>query len=154
MNNHHLQLSLDDAVALLKETGLRKTVARTHLLQCVADLASPKTQAEICELLSEHGFDTSTIFRGLADLTEAGLVVRIDPGDHIWRFEMRDRDSNGKLKSTHHPHVICTRCGTMRCLQNNLLQNCEQEIHGWTVDELNLRGLCPQCQRLNFVRNS
>lgn len=146
MNKQNIHLSLDEAVVLLKESGLRKTVARTHLLQCVSELESPKTQAEICELLAAHGFDASTIFRGLTDLTEVGLIVRIDTGDHLWRFEMRDCDMNGNLDPSHHPHAICIQCGAMTCLQNELLHCCEEHTNGWTFRDLNLRGVCPECR--------
>ncbi|QDT35386.1 Fur family transcriptional regulator [Thalassoglobus polymorphus] len=146
MRNKHSQLSRVEAHSLLKKMGLRKTVARTNLLQCLAEQTSLKSQAEICELLAPHGFDTSTIFRGLTDLIEAGLVVRIDTGDRIWRFELHDRDPDGKLQPTHHPHAICTSCGEVICLQPELLEKLAQLVSGWSLSEFILSGVCPECQ--------
>ncbi|MCA9077898.1 MAG: transcriptional repressor [Planctomycetaceae bacterium] len=138
-------ISLESAGDLLKKAGLRKTVARVHLLQCLASQTGPRTQAEINADLEPHGFDSSTIFRGLTDLTSSGLVVRLDTGDRIWRFELHDRTSDGDRTERHHPHVVCVECGTLWCLPTDTIERFSDKIPGWQISDLLLRGTCKAC---------
>lgn len=137
---------LEEASQLLKSVGLRRTVARINLLQCLAIQTAPRTQAEIGERLSAHGFDDSTIFRGLTDLTEAGLVVRIDAGDHMWRFELHDRNEDGSKSAQHHPHAICTQCGSVICMTSSLLDDSRQLAPEWDIHSVTFSGICEQCR--------
>lgn len=138
--------SLESAGDLLKRAGLRKTIARVHLLQCLASQTGPRTQAEINADLEPHGFDSSTIFRGLRDLTSSGLVVRLDTGDRIWRFELHDRTSDGSLSTRHHSHVICNQCGRMQCLDSSFAERINPQIDGWATEDFILRGRCERCR--------
>jgi len=138
-------ITLEEASDLLRRVGVRRTIARVNLLRCLADLDAPQTQAQISERLAPHGFDGSTVFRGLTDLTEAGLVVRIDAGDRIWRFELRDRDPMGVLDPNHHPHVVCIHCGRLACLSHAVADVNPGAAEGWTIHGLVLRGTCPVC---------
>ncbi|MEZ4467586.1 MAG: transcriptional repressor [bacterium] len=62
--------------------------------------------ADVVDALEGEGMDRTSVFRNLRDLAAAGLLHRFDPGDHVWRYEVR---------TTGHPHIICRDCGTIRC---------------------------------------
>ena len=71
---------------LLRGAGLRSTSARIAVLQCLRSAKSPLSHAELADELTPLGLDKATVFRNLSDLTDAGLVVRTELGDHVWRF--------------------------------------------------------------------
>lgn len=139
-------LAVEEAGELLKAAGMRRTIARILLLQCLANQMRPRTQAEIAEELAPHGFDSSTIFRGLTDLTDAGLVVRIEAGDRVWRFELHDRDRDGSFAVHHHSHIICQQCGKITCLELDAAMRLGNEVSDWCIDDMIIRGVCGDCQ--------
>ena len=97
----------------IRTTGLRSTGARVAVLRVMDEAARPMTHQEVSQRLEGAGFDHATIYRNLTDLTEVGLLSRIDLGDRVWRFELRRGDVDHKGK---HPHFVCTSCGDVACL--------------------------------------
>jgi Fur family ferric uptake transcriptional regulator len=65
----------------------------------------------VADGLAEEGFDRATIYRNLIELTNSGLVSRIELGDHVWRFELKPDGG-----SEDHPHFVCVDCGEVTCL--------------------------------------
>ncbi|MCL2625991.1 MAG: transcriptional repressor [Cystobacterineae bacterium] len=110
----------------LRRAGLRATLARLAVLKVLMDTRSPVSHAELVTALEGCEFDRATLYRNLMDLTEAGLLERIDLGDHIWRFELRvlegekpqgrRREKVQERKGNSHPHFACTDCGQVSCL--------------------------------------
>ncbi len=84
-----------------------------HLLRS----RGPETHAEVSDALADKGFDRATIYRNLTELTDAGLVSRVELGDHVWRFEIR-RHAHAGTKGEDHPHFLCTTCGEVSCLDD------------------------------------
>ena len=105
---------LDAARSRLREAGLRCTAARMSVLQHLMDDPAPKTHAEVSEALADRGFDRATIYRNLTELTESGILSRVELGDHVWRFELRHGHRHGEV----HPHFLCTSCGEVSCLDD------------------------------------
>ncbi len=98
---------------LLRDAGVRATPARISVMQELRAATSPLTHADLAEKLVPLGFDKATVFRNLADLTDADLISRTELGDHVWRFEAIDPDHPGSEK---HPHFVCVECGDVTCL--------------------------------------
>lgn len=97
---------------VLRELGLRATPARIAVCKILSVAEGPLTHAEVANRLDSRGIDRTTVFRNLNDLVEAGLVRRLEVGDHVYRFEWRDRAA----ASGDHPHFVCVDCGEVRCL--------------------------------------
>jgi Fur family ferric uptake transcriptional regulator len=110
------------ARATIREAGLRCTPARIAVLQRLAEAPGPATHAEVAALLAPggkgggFGIDKATVYRNLVELTDAGILSRIEVGDHVWRFELRKRGSDGSAAADH-PHFVCTECGSVSCLE-------------------------------------
>ncbi|QDU57915.1 Fur family transcriptional regulator [Aeoliella mucimassa] len=102
------------AKGLLKGAGLRSTAARVAVIQQLGRIGTPVSHAEVVECLRDFGFDQSTIFRCLQELSDAGLVIRLDLGDQVRRFELRTTEGDQELN---HPHFMCVDCGTLSCLE-------------------------------------
>jgi Fur family ferric uptake transcriptional regulator len=134
--------------SLFHSLGLRSTGARIAVYRTLANAEKPMTHAEVSEQMANAGFDNATIFRNLNDLTHAGLVVRSDLGDHVWRFELR-----GEGKQTHreqHPHFLCTDCGTIACLPDKAvsLHRIKGAPRALMTDSVvvQVQGLCDDCR--------
>ncbi len=114
------------------------------VLSVMTKTNQPLTHNEVMERLAESSFDRATIYRNLAALTEAGLLRRMDVGDHRWRYELTARSE----PSNAHAHFVCTDCGTVQCLEDLALEM--QRISGIQRSakhpvEVQLRGLCTEC---------
>ena len=147
-------LALADVRAVLRGVGLRVTVARIAVMEHLRAATGPETHAEVSDALAAEGFDRATIYRNLTELTEAGLVSRVDLGDHMWRFEWRRGEHAGRGED--HPHFLCTSCGEVSCLDDVKVAitpkkrpaaaaKKEKRDIG-AVTEVLLKGQCGRCQ--------
>ncbi|MFZ4732690.1 MAG: Fur family transcriptional regulator [Pirellulales bacterium] len=109
--------SFDSLKQAIRGLGLRCTAARLAVLQHLMVATGPETHAEVSQALADTGFDRATIYRNLTELTDVGLVSRIELGDHVWRFEVRRVGRDGK-RAIDHPHFVCTSCGEVSCLDD------------------------------------
>ncbi len=130
----------------LRAAGLRSTSPRVAVLRELESATSPLSHADLVEVLGEEGYDRVTLYRNLTDLTEAGLVVRSDLGDHVWRFELKreERSHTGT-----HPHFTCTDCGNVACLPEGMVRltpgkGAPKALSARSVD-IQLRGVCDRC---------
>jgi Fur family ferric uptake transcriptional regulator len=132
----------------LREAGLRVTPARVAVLRLLAERGTPMTHSEVVERLSDRDWDRTTLFRNLADLSEAGLVRRTDLGDRLWRYEHcgRDEASLGRL-----PYFSCTACGSISRIAGVTLQLDERGALPASLRtgryDIQLRGCCDRCDQ-------
>lgn len=137
--------ALDPLRERIRAAGLRCTSARLTVLHHLVKATGPLTHAEVSDAVSHAGFDRATIYRNLTELTEAGLVARMELGDHVWRFELR-RPPSDKGASENHPHFLCTSCGEVSCLEDvhvSITPRQRAGIHN--VREVLLKGTCGDC---------
>ena len=104
---------LDELKHLIRARGLRATSARIAVLRQLHDRSAPMTHEEIMRAVGLGAIDKATVYRILADLTRAELLVRMDLGDRIWRYELRDPC---RTVEDEHPHFLCDDCGKVVCL--------------------------------------
>lgn len=139
------EMPLEEAKAVIRSAGLRCTSARIAIVQCLADHAVPMSPTEVSEILEPFGFDKSTIYRSLTEFSETGIVVRLELGDSVRRFELISHTDSA---STEHPHFVCVDCGEFRCLYDF---RCElkptrgkKKLPG-TISEVLVKGRCQSC---------
>ncbi|MBC8070665.1 MAG: transcriptional repressor [Deltaproteobacteria bacterium] len=150
----------DVTVRALHAAGLRATPARRWVLDTLRAAKTPMTHAEVSQCVVEQSWDQATIFRNLNALVDAGLAVRTDVGDRVWRFSVPHAaplgarvgaiHSGESAGATHqHPHLLCTACGAVKCIPGAELRF----VRGARVPrsvrsqftEIQLRGLCDAC---------
>jgi Fur family ferric uptake transcriptional regulator len=147
MTSPSQQITVQQARDTLRQAGLRSTASRVAVLQLVAGAGKPVSHAEAAEALVPQGYDKSTLYRCLVELADAGLLTRLDAGDHAWRFEMR---GDQRHPAGEHPHFVCVDCGQVTCLPD-----VEVRITGGKgakaaafgdVTEVFLKGHCKDCR--------
>lgn len=136
--------SPEDIRAMIRTAGLRCTTSRSVVLERLIEANAPLSHADLSEVLVPQGFDQATVYRNLTDLTEVGLLNRLDLGDHIWRFEFRGDHHH----DNEHPHFMCTDCGTISCLADvniSFRGGSKSSPLVGEVSEIFLKGLCRKC---------
>jgi Fur family ferric uptake transcriptional regulator len=145
-------LSVSEARDQLRGAKLKSTTSRVAVLQHLAAAGKPLSHSEVAEALVPAGFDKSTLYRCLVELADAGLLTRLDAGDHAWRFELRRSAAAAGDEHTgaEHPHFICLDCGKVECLEDVEVKISPAKGAKSTplgdVTEVFLKGHCPACR--------
>ncbi|MBM3190953.1 MAG: transcriptional repressor [Chloroflexi bacterium] len=127
----------------LKARGLRLTPQREMVLDALHVLRGHASVDEIYRQVSLRcaSMDKSTVYRALGLLQELGLVVQVDLGDNVLRYEL----------ATHGPHIhlLCERCERMTTLRladmTSLAERLRQREGFVMAEHQVIRGLCPAC---------
>jgi Fur family ferric uptake transcriptional regulator len=131
----------------LRAAGLKCTEQRLAVLWELENAAAPLSHREMLDRLAPYHWDPATTFRNLNDLCQTELVARIDVGDHVWRFELRERASQ---RESQHPHFLCLVCGNITCLHDVSVADAVKKLTprsgSATVEEVLLKGRCQQCR--------
>jgi len=126
---------------LLTSRGLRVTEQRLALLQELVRVTSPISHPELSERMTGSGLDRATVYRNLLTLADAGVLIRAQLGDQVWRYELPRTLSSDH---NHHPHLVCSDCGNVLCLPAGTVK-----LHGVAakseIAEVHLRGRCADC---------
>lgn len=130
----------------LRVAGLKCTEQRLAVLRELEDAEAPVSHREMFDRLAHFQWDPATTFRNLNDLCDCELVARIDVGDHVWRFELRERESQ---RQSQHPHFLCVVCGNVTCLHDVYVADAAKRLTprsgAAVVEEVLLKGRCAQC---------
>ena len=128
----------------LRGAGLRVTGGRVALLEALH--SRPHSDAEtLHRSLRETlpGTSIQSVHNVLGDLTEAGIIRRIEPAGSPARYERRIGDN--------HHHIVCSSCGEIAdvdCVVGHAPCLSPPDSSGFTVDlaEVTFWGTCPACQ--------
>ena len=132
-----------DSSAVLRQRGLRVTAQRLAVLRAVSDVPHVTADLVAEQARGEIGsISTQAVYNALADLTESGLVRRIQPAGSPARYEDRVGDN--------HHHLICRVCDRMLdvdCAVGERPCLTAAEDHGYEIDEAEVIywGRCPEC---------
>lgn len=141
------EMSVPDARETLRAAKLRGTTSRVAILQYLATATKPLSHADVADALVPEGYDKSTLYRCLVELADAGLLNRLDAGDHAWRFELRRSDDHS---SSEHPHFVCVDCGKVECLPDVEVKITPSKAPKHSalgdVTEVFLKGHCKECR--------
>ncbi|MBI1314055.1 transcriptional repressor [bacterium] len=138
--------SLAEVKDRIRGVGLRSTAARIAVIQHLESVAIPQSHAEVAAALESFGFDQSTIYRCLTELSDAGLLSRLDLGDSIRRFELLQPGADATIER--HPHFMCVDCGSIVCLDDFTFRLAPKQpgvSPPGEIAEVLLKGRCSQC---------
>ncbi len=139
------QERLEAIVLRLREGGHRITPQRLAILRAMVCQASHPSVEEVHRIIQPEFPTTSlaTVYKTVALLKAAGEVLELGFGDLGSRYDA--------LRPYPHPHVICTRCGSIRDPANEGIQNLVERLAqetGYAIltHRFDLFGFCPACQ--------
>lgn len=127
-----------------KLTPQREATVRILLQHEEEHLSAEDVFLLVKELTPDIGL--ATVYRTLELLTDLNVVEKINFGDGVARYDLRE-DGNHH----HHHHLICIQCGKMVEIKEDWLLPLEirlQEQFGFeTIDHrLDFHGICKSCR--------
>lgn len=132
-------------VSALAGAGYRLTAPRRAVADLIAGHGGHFTASDLATAARDRqlGISRATLFRALDLLIELGVVERLDlpSGEHAYV----------PCATTHHHHVVCSRCGRTAEVDDSGLAVAVREIEresGFRIDthRLELFGLCRHCR--------
>jgi Fe2+ or Zn2+ uptake regulation protein len=135
-----------DIINDLKNQGYKETNIRSYLIAMFAKNHNPFTAIEIGKKIAFHYrlVNKTTVYRELQFLSEQGIIIEINFGDNIKRYEL--------AALPHHHHVICKKCKNVEDIYiNNKMAQLEKKIQKKSKyiisgHSLEFFGLCRKCQ--------
>ena len=135
------------ATSQLNSINQRYTTNRRKLIGILQEATKPITINQILE--SNSDLAQSSVYRNLAVLEQAGLVVRIITNEDHAHYELAEHILD------HHHHIICSPCGEILDfhLSTKIEKALEESLQkiaddfGFSIDRhrLDLLGTCGDC---------
>ncbi len=128
---------------LVRSVGLRVTRPRLAVLAAVHERPHADTDSLIGAVRGRlPAVSHQAVYDGLAALTGAGLLRRIQPAGSVARYEARIGDN--------HHHLVCRTCGVIvdvDCATGEAPCLEASDDHGFAVEEAEVVywGRCPDC---------
>jgi Fe2+ or Zn2+ uptake regulation protein len=128
---------------ILKEYNLRATQPRLRILEELSQTDHPITIDDLQKSLGVN-METSTLYRSLKKMSDAGIVYQTDFRDGKAYFELQDK---------HHHHVTCTKCGTREdidiCIAKEIspLEKKLKQFQNIKSHMLEFFGVCNKCEK-------
>jgi Fur family transcriptional regulator, ferric uptake regulator len=137
---------LDEALAVLRGSGLRVSAARRLVLQALYEAGEPLTADRIAGGLAGRlpQSDVASVYRNLETLEEIGLVRHVHLGHGPGLYAL----TSGGTRE----HLLCDRCGAVTSVEPSRLDAVRELIRretGFTANftHFPIAGLCPECAR-------
>lgn len=130
--------------ASYKLTPQREATVRVLLENEEDHLSAEDVYLLVKEKSPEIGL--ATVYRTLELLTELKIVDKINFGDGVSRYDLRQEGA-----SRFHHHLMCTECGAVEEIQEDLLGDVEKKVEQtWDFKvkdhRLTFYGTCHTCQ--------
>lgn len=144
------RIDVHDVVARqLIVIGLRYTSNRRALIEALVHANAPLSIPDLMRAMPTAS--QSSIYRNLTDLTNAGVVARVQGTDEWARFELDDA-----ITGRHHHHIMCESCGEVldidmpesleHQLDTTLTTLAQKSGYKITHHRVDLVGRCSNCQ--------
>ena len=129
-------------ITLLKENDLKATIQRTSILRSI-DHAGHINIDDIYDDVKElyPTLSLATIYKNIIVMQENNVIIEVP---------MHGKKSKYELKKDDHIHLICQGCGEIqdRDITEKTQEALAIENFKLHSSQINLYGLCKQCQRL------
>lgn len=132
----------------MKQAGQRYTPVRRTIVEVMVNSSTPLTIGDLLDQLTE--IPQSSLYRNLAVLEQAEVVVRVKTSGDTGRYELSERLAG------HHHHLICSRCGAMKdiVVPSNMEKRLDESLHeiakseGYAMQHhrLDVVGVCKKCR--------
>jgi len=140
---HDVSNHLQEALEMLKETGVRITPQRHAILEYLINSMTHPTADDIYKALEDKfpNMSVATVYNNLRVFKEVGIVKELTYGDASSRFD---------YITTEHYHVICEECGKIVDFHYPGLDEVEAlaaHITGFDISHhrMEIYGTCSDC---------
>ncbi|ALX48010.1 Fur family transcriptional regulator [Lentibacillus amyloliquefaciens] len=135
-----------------KLTPQREATVRVLLEREEDHLSAEDVYLLVKEKAPEIGL--ATVYRTLELLSELKIVDKINFGDGVSRYDLRKEGA----EHFHH-HLVCTECGSVEEIVEDLLGDVEKIIEkNWSFQvkdhRLTFHGICKECQEVMIKSTS
>lgn len=144
-----MAVNFDQLKDTLKNKGYKLTPQRRAILDVVIENQGEHLSTEEIYDIVRHGcpdIGLATVYRTLQLLSDMSVLSKLNLDDGLTRYELNvDEDSH------HHHHLICTVCGKVSEVVDDLLDPLEAQVeiqYGFKVQDHKLKffGICKDCQ--------
>lgn len=144
-----MEVRIDKIRQQLQSQGYKLTPQREATARVLLENEEDHLSAEdVFMLVKDIAPDTglATVYRTLELLTDMNVVEKINFGDGVARYDLRDDSTHH-----HHHHLICVKCGTVDEIMEDWLEPLEERLaaeFNFTVldHRLDFQGICHRCQ--------
>ncbi|MBA2873329.1 ferric iron uptake transcriptional regulator [Thermaerobacillus caldiproteolyticus] len=134
---------------LLHTAGYKLTPQREATVRVLLEHEEDHLSAEDVYLLVKEKspeIGLATVYRTLELLTELKIVDKINFGDGVSRYDLRQEGA-----AHFHHHLVCIECGSVAEIQEDLLEEVEAIVErDWKFKikdhRLTFHGICYRCQ--------
>lgn len=141
-------LSEEEVQDILIEHGISRTKIKIQILLTLDEAAEPLSATAIHQKIGPQNCNISTVWRGLKQFHEKGIVSEVNLGEDFFRYELKNLSTEHQH---HHHHVRCRVCGAIRHLDECDLSDIERKISKLGFNKLEhsleFTGLCSKCSR-------
>ena len=137
----------ESALAQLRDVRGRSGGARRVVVDFLGRQDCCLSAQEIHDRLRVAGVRVgiASVYRALDGLAELGLVLKVDLGDGVSRFEPADP------RGDHHHHLVCDDCGKVEPFADQALEAAIVSVAGGrgydvAAHDVVLRGACGDCR--------
>jgi Fur family transcriptional regulator, stress-responsive regulator len=129
----------------LRGAGLRVTGGRLALLKALDSLPHSDAETLFQAVRGElPGTSIQSVHNVLGDLSDSGVIRRIEPAGSPARYERRVGDN--------HHHLVCTSCGAIvdvDCVVGHAPCLAPSDLGGYSImaAEVTFWGVCADCQQ-------
>ncbi|MDQ1325089.1 MAG: Fur family transcriptional regulator, peroxide stress response regulator [Campylobacterota bacterium] len=134
-------------VTLLKESGLKATFQRLHIVEVVDRYGHIGIEGIYDKVTKIHpSLSVATIYKNIIIMVEKGVLVEVPIAGKKSKYELSKLD---------HMHLICTQCGEVEdlpCIESidKIFDSLMQKEHFKLFrQQINLYGVCSHCQQLS-----
>lgn len=139
---------LDKVKESLKLKGYKLTPQRRAVVNKVLEnRGSHLTAEELYELVKKEcpEIGLATIYRTIQLLEEVGMICKLNLDDGCNRYELVDEE-----ETHHHHHLICTKCGKVIEVAEDLLDAIERNVeekYKFKIENHSVKflGICNKC---------
>ena len=145
------QLSLENIKSQLRRAGFKLTPQREATANVLLDNQQNHLSAEevfMCLKQTHPDIGLATVYRTLEILTQLNVTKKVVFEDGLARYDL------GRSNQTHfHHHLLCTYCGKIEEVFEDLLTDIEKGIemkYKFKVQDhrLTFHGICQNCQKV------
>ena len=133
-----------DYATLLKESGLKATFQRMHILESIEKHGHMSIDAIYAEVVKTHpSLSLATVYKNIILMVENAVLVEVPIEGQKAKYELAKVD---------HIHLVCTECGEVEDKPHS--QSADALFNSMTKEEnfslrkqqINLYGVCAHCQ--------